>query len=125
MIHRPTGPWRLRTSCASNTGAPHALPGCAEGGECAARTIHLVSAVEGKGSAATRNNRPVTPEVCAASVSLRLRTSAGSRRELAEPARRQRARFNFGEILPPPQQRPPPARPPRKARDKTRSRRTL
>jgi len=79
----------LRTSCASNTGAPHALQGaagikdaagikgaakCAAGGECAARTIHLVSAVEGKGSAATRSTSPVTPEACAASVSLRLAT---------------------------------------------------
>jgi hypothetical protein len=79
MIHRPTGPWRLRTSCASNTGAPHALPGCAEGGECAARTIHLVSAVEGNGSAATRSTRPVTPDICAASVSLRLATRSSCR----------------------------------------------
>jgi len=63
----------LRTSCASNTGAPHALP-AEGGGACAARTIHLVSAVEGAGSAATRSNSPVTPDACAASVSLRLAT---------------------------------------------------
>jgi hypothetical protein len=68
----------LRTSCASNTGAPHALRG-AEGGECAARTIHLVSAVEGDGSAATRSSRPVTPDACAASVSLRLVTRSSCR----------------------------------------------
>ncbi|MEA2914701.1 MAG: hypothetical protein QOJ15_6782, partial [Bradyrhizobium sp.] len=47
----------MRTSWASNIGAPHAL---ANGGECAARTIHLVSAVEGKGSAAIRSTSPVT-----------------------------------------------------------------
>ena len=29
----------------------------AEGGECAARTIHLVSAVEGRGSAAIRSSK--------------------------------------------------------------------
>jgi hypothetical protein len=68
----------LRTSCASNIGAPHALHNVA-GGECAARTIHLVSAVEGCGSAATRSNRPVTPEACAASVSLRLATRSSCR----------------------------------------------
>ena len=77
MIHRPTGPRRLRTSSASNRGvpqeelqdAPHG-----DGGECAARKIHFVSAVEGKGCAAIRSNSPVTPDVCAASVSLRLAT---------------------------------------------------
>jgi hypothetical protein len=86
----------LRTSCASKTGAPHALQGAAgnrgaagirgaagtkgaAGGECAARTIHLVSAVEGNGSAATRSNKPVTPDACAASVSLRLATRSSGR----------------------------------------------
>jgi hypothetical protein len=77
----------LRTSCASNTGAPQAAAGIkaaagiegAAGGECAARTIHLVSAVEGCGSAASRNNRPVTPDACAASVSLRLATRSSCR----------------------------------------------
>ena len=69
----------MRTSCASNTGAPHALLHDAAGGECAARTIHLVSAVEGDGSAAIRSTRPVTPEVCAASVSLRLATRSNCR----------------------------------------------
>jgi hypothetical protein len=68
----------LRTSCTSNTGAPHALE-TAPGGECAARTIHRVSAVEGCGSAATRSNRPVTPEACAANVSLRLATRSSWR----------------------------------------------
>ncbi len=66
----------MRTSWASNSGAPHAE---APGGECAARTIHLVSAVEGEGSAATRSNRAVTPEVCAASVNLRLATRSSCR----------------------------------------------
>jgi hypothetical protein len=61
----------LRTSCASNRGAPHAD---VAGGECAARTIHRVSAVEGCGSAATRSNNAVTPDICAANVSLRLAT---------------------------------------------------
>jgi hypothetical protein len=75
----------LRTSCASSSGAPHALQGDADdedmaaGGECAARTIHLVSAVEGWGSAAIRSTRPVTPEACAASVSLRLATRSSCR----------------------------------------------
>ena len=46
----------MRTSCASNTGAPQALHG-ADGGECAARTIHRVSAVEGRGSAAIRSSK--------------------------------------------------------------------
>jgi hypothetical protein len=70
----------LRTSCASSRGAPHALQGaCADGGECAARTIHLVSAVEGWGSAAIRSNRPVAPEACAASVSFRLATRSSCR----------------------------------------------
>src|SRR6266851_4818190 len=45
----------------------------------AARTIHLVSAVEGNGSAATRSTRPVTPDICAASVSLRLATRSSCR----------------------------------------------
>jgi hypothetical protein len=49
------------------------------GGECAARTIHLVSAVEGCGSAAMRSNKAVTPEACAASVSLRLATRSSCR----------------------------------------------
>ncbi len=53
--------------------APHALQGTA-GGECAARTIHRVSAVEGIGAAAIRSIRPVTPDIRAASVSLRLAT---------------------------------------------------
>ena len=81
MIHRPVGPWRLRTSCASNTGAPQTAAGieAAAGGECAARTIHRVSAVEGCGSAATRSNRPVTPDICAASVSRRLVTRSSCR----------------------------------------------
>jgi hypothetical protein len=66
----------LRTSCASNSGAPHAdMPG----GECAARTIHRVSAVEGWGSAPTRSSKAVTPDACAASVSLRLATRSSCR----------------------------------------------
>jgi hypothetical protein len=73
----------LRTSCASNTGAPHAsaAEGVKDGvgGERAARTIHLVSAVEGCGSVAIRSNKPVTPEACAASVSLRLATRSSWR----------------------------------------------
>jgi hypothetical protein len=73
MIHRPHGPWRLRRSSASKRGAPQALH-IASGGECAARSIHRVSAVEGKGCAAIRSSKPVTPEDCAASVSLRLAT---------------------------------------------------
>jgi len=81
MIHRPFRPWRLRTSSASNTGAPHALKGAARacGGECAARTIQRVSAVDGFGVAAIRNRRPVTPEACAARVSLRLATRSSRR----------------------------------------------
>jgi hypothetical protein len=59
-------------------GAPHACHG-AVGGECAARTIHRVSAVEGDGTAATRSNNPVTPEPRAASVSLRLATRSNCR----------------------------------------------
>jgi hypothetical protein len=66
----------LRTSCASNSGAPHADT---PGGECAARTIHRVSAVEGSGSAPTRNSKAVTPDACAASVSLRLATRSSWR----------------------------------------------
>jgi hypothetical protein len=80
----------LRTSSASNTGAPHALQAAAgieavaginetAGGECAARTIHLVSAVDGCGSAAIRSNRAVTPEAWAANVSLRLATRSSCR----------------------------------------------
>jgi hypothetical protein len=42
--------------------------------------------------------------------------------EFGQSAHRQRARFNFGEILPYPNQRPPCRRPSRKARDKTRRR---
>jgi hypothetical protein len=57
-------------------GAPHASK---RGGECAARTIHRVSAVEGDGTAATRNMRPVTPDIRAASVSLRLATRSNCR----------------------------------------------
>jgi hypothetical protein len=49
------------------------------GGECAARTIHRVSAVEGCGSAPTRNNNAVTPDACAANVSLRLATRSSCR----------------------------------------------
>ena len=77
----------MRTSCASNTGSPHALQAAAgaagltaaAGGECAARTIQRVSAVEGCGSAAIRSTKAVTPEVCAASVSLRLATRSNWR----------------------------------------------
>ena len=49
------------------------------GGECAARTIHRVSAVEGCGSAPTRSSNAVTPDACAASVSLRLATRSSCR----------------------------------------------
>jgi hypothetical protein len=73
MIHRPFRPWRLRTSSASKIGAPQAVQG-ADGGECAARAIHRVSAVEGFGVAAIRSRSAVTPEACAARVSLRLAT---------------------------------------------------
>jgi hypothetical protein len=45
--------------------------------------------------------------------------------EFGQTAHRQRARFNFGEILAHPYQRPQPGRPPRKARGKTRGRSTL
>jgi hypothetical protein len=45
--------------------------------------------------------------------------------EFGQSAHRQRARFNFGEILTYPHQGPPCRRPPRKARDKTRRRGTL
>jgi hypothetical protein len=65
-------------SCVSNTGIPHASRDAA-GGECAARTIHRVSAVEGSGAAATRSTRQVTPEAWAASVSLRLATRSSCR----------------------------------------------
>ena len=58
--------------------APRA-PGAQPGGECAARTIHLVSAVDGCGSAAIRSNRAVTPEAWAARVSLRLATRSNCR----------------------------------------------
>ena len=47
-------------------GAPHASR---RGGECAARTIHRVSAVEGIGAAARRSSRPVTPDIRADSAS--------------------------------------------------------
>ena len=59
------------------------------GGECAARTIHRVSAVEGNGSAASRSIRPVTPDARAASVSLRLatRSSCRARPRLPSPRR--------------------------------------
>ena len=49
------------------------------GGECAARTIHRVSAVEGIGAAARRSSRPVTPDIRAANVSLRLATRSSCR----------------------------------------------
>ena len=49
------------------------------GGERAARTIHRVSAVEGVGSAAVRNNKAGDPEACAARVSLRLATRSSWR----------------------------------------------
>jgi hypothetical protein len=45
--------------------------------------------------------------------------------EFGQPAHRQRARFNFGEILTHPHQRPLCARPSRKACDKTSRRGTL
>jgi hypothetical protein len=45
--------------------------------------------------------------------------------EFDKPAHRQRAGFNFGKILPHPQQRPPCRHPPGKACDKTRRRGTL
>jgi hypothetical protein len=45
--------------------------------------------------------------------------------EFGQSAHRQRAGFNFGEILTHPNQRPPRRRPPRKACDKARRRRTL
>jgi hypothetical protein len=45
--------------------------------------------------------------------------------ELGQSAHRQRARFNFGKILPYPHQRPPCGHPPRKPRDKTRRRGAL
>jgi hypothetical protein len=57
-------------------GAPHASR---RGGECAARTIHRVSAVEGMGAAATRSMRPVTPDIRAARVSLRLAARSNCR----------------------------------------------
>jgi hypothetical protein len=57
-------------------GAPHAS---CRGGECAARTIHRVSAVEGVGAAARRSSRPVTPDIRAAKVSLRLATRSSCR----------------------------------------------
>ena len=59
-------------------GAPQALK-AEPGGECAARTIHRVSAVEGIGVAAIRSNSAVTPEACAARVSLRLATRSSCR----------------------------------------------
>ena len=45
--------------------------------------------------------------------------------EFGQSAHRQRARFNFGKILPYPHQRPPCGHPSRKPRDKTRRRSTL
>jgi hypothetical protein len=45
--------------------------------------------------------------------------------EFGQPAHRQRARFNFGKILPHPNQRPPCRHPPGKACDKTGRRGTL
>jgi hypothetical protein len=45
--------------------------------------------------------------------------------EFGQATHRQRARFNFGKILPHPHQRPPCRRPPGEACDKTRRRRTL
>ncbi|MEA2881711.1 MAG: hypothetical protein QOH32_967 [Bradyrhizobium sp.] len=57
-------------------GAPHASR---YGGDRAARTIHRVSAVEGCGGAARRSNRHVTPDIRAASVSLRLATRSNCR----------------------------------------------
>ena len=45
--------------------------------------------------------------------------------KFGQSTHRQRARFNFGEILPHPDQRPPGCRPPRKARDKPGRRGTL
>jgi len=45
--------------------------------------------------------------------------------EFGQPAHRQRARFNFGEILTHPHQRPPCRRPPREPCDKTRRRGAL
>jgi hypothetical protein len=51
--------------------------------------------------------------------------SAGIQAEFGPSGQRQRARFDFGKILTHPNQRPPCRRPPRKARDKTRGRRTL
>jgi hypothetical protein len=63
----------LRTSCASNTGAPHPCHD-GRGGERAARTTQRVSAVLGDGAAAIRSIRLATPEPRAAKVSLRLAT---------------------------------------------------
>jgi len=50
---------------------------------------------------------------------------AGIETEFDQSAHRQRARFNFGEILAYPNQRPPCRRPPRKSCDKTRRRGAL
>jgi hypothetical protein len=60
-------------SSASKRGTPHAAQTgpCTEG---AARTIQRVSAVEGAGDAAIRSSSAVTPDSCAAKVSLRLPT---------------------------------------------------
>ncbi len=60
-------------SSASRRGAPHAIHG-ATAGDGAVRTIQRVSAVEGSGVAATRSSSAVTPDSCAARVSLRLAT---------------------------------------------------
>jgi hypothetical protein len=65
-------------SSASKTGDPHACHGAVDG-ECAARTIHRVSAVDGLGVAAIRSSRAVTPEAWAANVSLRPATRSSWR----------------------------------------------
>lgn len=75
MIHRPVSPWRLRTSCASIVGAPHA----STGDDGAARTTQRVSAVLADGVAAVRNTRHATFEARAASVSRRLATRSSAR----------------------------------------------
>ena len=120
----------------------------------------------GDGTAATRSNRPVTPEPRAASVSLRLATRSNCLRlapdfqhhaaeriagqrigggaqcgldigrahghhqariepEFAPAAHRQRAGFQFGKILPHPQQRPPVRHAVRQAGDEAGRRRAL
>jgi len=76
MIHCPVGPWRFRMSWASNKGAPQSTT---RGGERAALTIHRVSAVLGDGVADMRKMNPVTPDMRAASESLRLATRSSWR----------------------------------------------